>query len=134
MARIRLAIAGSVKDLSHADQRTLLNRAQELGIGIVFLTDHTVASLVGDIPVIFFTGENGQISTRDGVPHILAELEKLIEAQPDYKDSLDVRLMEYPEEEQVEVDCGGDKIPHLERGGFLGRRKRGGGINYRRVK
>lgn len=121
MSRIRIGIIGSAKHLKPSISALLLDAANKANVTLVFLSDQTISSIVDGGPVISYATATAHLAT-DNVDELIKFIESY--AEPDFQN------FEMPEEEEVEED-NYRKITHLERGGFLGRGKRGG-INYRR--
>lgn len=129
MSKALLVVPGKAVAVSEEVREQLVAWAAKGDFEVVWLDDSTIKELAGGPPVLFFPMTDRSVSVEQNV---LALMEHIDAMGKPVDDLVNIeRYMEaIPVQEEIEAD---EKVPHLERGGFLGRGKRGG-INYRRVK
>ena len=127
MSKAMLVIPGKAVAVSEEVREQLIAWAAKGDFEVVWLDDSTIKELAGGPPVLFFPMTDRSLSVEKNVLTLMEHIDAMGLVRGDLTDISDIIDAV---QEETEAD---EKVPHLERGGFLGRGKRGA-INYRRVK
>lgn len=127
MSKALLVVPGKAVAVSEEVREQLVAWAAKGDFEVVWLDDSTIKELAGGPPVLFFPMTDRSLSVEQNVLTLMEHIDAMGLVRGDMTDISDIIDAV---QEETEAD---EKVPHLERGGFLGRGKRGG-INYRRVK
>lgn len=127
MSKALLVVPGKAVAVSETVREQLVAWAAKGDFEVVWLDDSTIKELAGGPPVLFFPMTDRSVSVEQNVLALMEHIDAMGLVRNDLSDISDIIDAV---QEETEAD---EKVPHLERGGFLGRGKRGA-INYRRVK
>jgi hypothetical protein len=127
MSKALLVVPGKAVAVSEEVREQLVAWAAKGDFEVVWLDDSTIKELAGGPPVLFFPMTDRSLSVEKNVLALMEHIDAMGLVRNDLSDISDIIDAV---QEETEAD---EKVPHLERGGFLGRGKRGA-INYRRVK
>lgn len=127
MSKALLVVPGKAVAVSEEVREQLKAWAAKGDFEVVWLDDSTIKELAGGPPVLFFPMTDRSLSVEKNVLALMEHIDAMGLVRNDLSD-----ISEIIDAVQEETEAD-EKVPHLERGGFLGRGKRGA-INYRRVK
>lgn len=129
MSKAKLVVPGKAVAVSEEVRERLIAWAGKGDFEVVWLDDSTIKELAGGPPVLFFPMTDRSLSVEKNILALMEHIDAMGLVRDDLT-NIERYMEEIPVQEEIEAD---EKVPHLERGGFLGRGKRGA-INYRRVK
>jgi hypothetical protein len=129
MTKAKLIVPGKALGVGKELREQLSEWCKKGDFELVFLDDTSIKELADGPPVTFFPMTDRSLSVEANIKFFFDNVKMDAEIHPDLVD-IQTLLGVAPVQEECETD---EKVPHLERGGFLGRGKRGA-INYRRVK
>lgn len=130
MSKAMMVVPGKAVAVSSEVREQLVAWAAKGDFEIVWLDDSTIKELAGGPPVVFIPMTDRSLSVENNVLALMKHFDAMDLVDNELVGITDISDIIDAVQEETEAD---EKVPHLERGGFLGRGKRGA-INYRRVK